>query len=260
MSVIESRRTRHLLVQLSRGEEIPTALLRALDEVEAKSGWITGVGALESAELVLADARNRGYGAVRRIDTPCDVVSLSGSLARHDGAGSLRLSATLSRETELGLEVYAGQLVWARAYLLELHVVAFDDVALVRALDDVTGLPRLGAQGSPGAPAPPPPEPPRAAAPVQPSTQVADSPFGAAMPAKIVRPRDEPEFYPEPGDLVTHFHFGECEIISSDGERIRLRQERDGRVREVALTMLRIEPPTTDEATGKRHFKLARKN
>jgi hypothetical protein len=49
-------------------------------------------------------------------------------------------------------------------------------------------------------------------------------------------------------------------VIDSDGDRIRLRQDRDGRVREVALTMLRIEPPTTDPETGKRHFKLGRKN
>ena len=80
------------------------------------------------------------------------------------------------------------------------------------------------------------------------------------MPQRPARPRDEqPETYPEVGDRVTHFHFGECEIIGSDGDRIRLRQERDGRVREVALTMLKIDPPTTD-AEGKRHFELRRKN
>jgi hypothetical protein len=62
------------------------------------------------------------------------------------------------------------------------------------------------------------------------------------------------------GDSVTHFHFGDCTVISSDGERIRLRQERDGRVREVSLTMLRIEPPTVDAATGRKQFRLARKN
>jgi len=256
MTVIESRRIRHLIVQLERGEELPGALLRALDEVEARAAWITGVGALESAELVLVDAKSRGYGAVRRVDTPCDVVSFAGSMARHEGAGSLRISATLARETDLGLEVYAGQLVWARAFSLELHVVAFDDVSLVRAADDRTGLARLTSPAGGAAPVVAPAQPLGAAAPLPP----ADAHAGPPMPIRPMRPQEDVEFYPEPGDMVTHFHFGECVIISSDGERIRLRQDRDGRVREVALTMLRIEPPTTDEATGRRHFKLARKN
>jgi hypothetical protein len=48
-------------------------------------------------------------------------------------------------------------------------------------------------------------------------------------------------------------------VISSDGDRIRLRQDKDGRVREVALAMLRIAEPTT-MADGRRHFVLGRKN
>jgi hypothetical protein len=82
---------------------------------------------------------------------------------------------------------------------------------------------------------------------------------GPALPQRPTRPRDEPaEVYPEVGDKVIHFHFGECEVIDSDGDRIRLRQERDGRVREVSLTMLKIEPPV--DIDGKRHFELRRKN
>ena len=62
---------------------------------------------------------------------------------------------------------------------------------------------------------------------------------------------------------MTHFHFGDCTVVGSDGDRIKLRQDgKDGRVREVALTMLRIEA-STDERGGvdtPRHFKLHRKN
>jgi hypothetical protein len=110
----------------------------------------------------------------------------------------------------------------------------------------------------PGAPATPialgPGEPVRPQPAAEPST-------GPALPQRPARPQQEEEqAYPETGDNVTHFHFGECEVITSDGERIRLRQERDGRVREVSLTMLRIEAPTVDAATGKRHFHLSRKN
>jgi len=48
-------------------------------------------------------------------------------------------------------------------------------------------------------------------------------------------------------------------VVGSDGDRIRLQQDKDSRVREVALTMLRIAEPTV-LPDGKRHFTLARKN
>ena len=80
-------------------------------------------------------------------------------------------------------------------------------------------------------------------------------------PARPAKPQeDSVETYPDVNDLVNHFHFGECEVMGSDGERIKLRQIKDGRMREVALAMLKIEGPSTDAATGKRLFKLSRKN
>jgi predicted DNA-binding protein with PD1-like motif len=273
MNVTEARRTRNLLIRLDRGEELPLALLRALGEAEARAAWVTGTGAVEAAEIVLYDQRSHDFDRTRRIDTPCGIVSLAGNAAVADGALSLRLSATLARETDLGLQLLAGQLVWARAFSIELHVVAFDDVALLRTPDERTGLPVLTAQKAAASPLAEPPrassfaEPPRASAALPraadphaalqypPPSPAAEAPV---LPQRPARPRDEVEFYPEVGDAVMHFHFGECTVIGSDGDRIRLRQDKDGRVREVALSMLRIEPPKV--INGKRHFKLARKN
>ncbi len=295
MNVLEARRARHLIIRLDRGEELPAALVRALDEAEARAGWIEGTGSLEKAEVALFDQASRTYAKTRVLEGPCDVVALSGSVALQQGETSLRLSATLARESGVGLQLAAGELVWARVYGLELRVTAFDDLPLVRAFDDRTGLMQLAAQST-GIPAtvsepprmPPPAqaaEPTRTAPPAQaaepPRAMAAEPPRAAAasvaeparaaatsvmepavlpVPHRPVRPRQEEESYPEVGDSVTHFHFGECTVISSDGERIRLRQERDGRVREVSLTMLRIEPHTVDPATGRKQFRLARKN
>ncbi|XXY52479.1 PPC domain-containing DNA-binding protein [Sorangium sp. So ce269] len=302
MNVLEARRARHLIIRLDRGEELPAALVRALDEAEARAGWIEGAGSLEQAEIALFDQASRTYAKTRVLDGPCDVVALSGSIALQQGETSLRLSATLARESGVGLQLAAGELVWARVYGLELRVTAFDDLPLVRVFDDRTGLTQLTAQsttlpaivGEPPRAAPPgqaaeptraaPPaqaaEPTRAAPPAQAAEPIravvppapaaeptraaaaaaAVEPSAVPLPQRPVRRRQEEEAYPEVGDNVTHFHFGECTVISSDGERIRLRQERDGRVREVSLTMLRIEPPTVDPATGKKQFRLARKN
>lgn len=265
MNVLEARRARHLIIRLDRGEELPAALVRALDEAEARAGWIEGVGSLEKAEVALFDQASRTYAKTRVLDGPCDVVALSGNIALQQGETSLRLSATLARESGVGLQLAAGELVWARVYGLELRVTAFDDLPLVRVFDDRTGTMQLATQssalpalaGEPPRLAPPvhAAEPPRATPPA-PAAELAAAP----LPQRPIRPRQEDEPYPEVGDSVTHFHFGECTVISSDGERIRLRQERDGRVREVSLTMLRIEPPTVDAATGRKQFRLARKN
>jgi hypothetical protein len=254
MTILESRRSRHLIVRLDRGEELPGALVRALDEMEVKAGWFSGFGVLEALELAVYQASSRGYGQTHRLDVPCSVTSLSGNVALYHGAASVRLFATLSREGDFGLETFTGELGWARALSLELHVVAFDDISLARSLDERTGLAILTDVRAMGA------EPVRA--PAAPSlSSHAEAPPVVAMPVRPTRPRDEqPESYPEVGDLASHFHFGDCEVIGSDGDRIRLRQQRDGRVREVALTMLRIEPTGTDAESGKRTFRLARKN
>ncbi|MCC6556858.1 MAG: DNA-binding protein [Polyangiaceae bacterium] len=264
MNLLEARRARHLVVRLDRGEELPGALLRALDEAEARAGWIEGAGSLEAAEIAVVDQATRGYAKTRRIEGPCDAVSLTGNVALLQGEGSLRLWTTLARETDVGLQLAAGELVWARVYALELRITVFDDIALARVADDRTGLGLLVAQplGAGAAPlaaaaAIASAEPARATPPAPPAA-AEPSP---ALPPRPARPKqDEEQHYPEVDDLVTHFHFGECVVLSSDGERIRLRQERDGRVREVSLTMLRAEAPTTDPATGKRHFRLLRKN
>jgi predicted DNA-binding protein with PD1-like motif len=271
MNVVESRRIRHLVIRAERGEELPAALVRALDEAEARAGWVSGFGVLEAVEL--ADPAQGRSAKGRRIEAPVAVLSLSGNVALEEGTTSVRLFATLAREGAVGLETFAGEVVWARALTLELVVTVFDDLMLARIEDERAGMAVLhaGTRASAGAlrPTPPPaaptasasPEPTRApAASAHATHSPGEAPPALSPPARLNPPRDDVEAYPETGDLVSHFHFGECEVMSSDGERIRLRQVKDGRVREVALTMLKIEAPTVDPASGKRHFRLARKH
>jgi predicted DNA-binding protein with PD1-like motif len=270
MNVVESRRIRHLVVRADRGEELPAALVRALDEAEARAGAVNGVGMLEAAEII--DASHGSPPRAHRIETPVTVAQLTGNVAIEHGTTSVRLFVTLVRESELGVETFAGELVWARALSLDLVVTAFDDLLLARMADERTGVSVLhaGPRGQVAAMrAPTPPPPASAPAPEQVHARPVplaapvpgEAPQAIAAPARPARHQVEAaEVYPETGDLVSHFHFGECEVLSSDGERIRLRQEKDGRVREVSLAMLKIESPTVDPASGKRHFKLARKH
>ncbi len=79
------------------------------------------------------------------------------------------------------------------------------------------------------------------------------------MPQRpAARPKAETEGpVPEAGDIVEHFAFGNCEVVKSDGDRLHLRIPKDGRIREIALEMLRVTPLDV-EGTGRR-FKLERR-
>jgi predicted DNA-binding protein with PD1-like motif len=300
MNVAESKRVRHLLLHIERGEELPVALIRALHDVEARSAVIHGVGILEAIEVASIDPEGRSR--IHRLDTPSVLVSLHGNVAVEDGATNVHLYVTVARQTELGHQTVSGHVRWARASALDLHVTVFDDLVLERLTDDhgfsaaLHATSRTGGtttkvvvEEAPAAPpvvAPPVVAPPVVAAPVA-APPVAVAPVAAAPvaaapvvpakpaprdadldvkpvlahPARLHKPHeDATEVYPEVNDLVTHFHFGDCEVIGSDGERIRLRQIKDGRVREVSLAMLKIEGPTVDPETNKRTFRLSRKN
>jgi hypothetical protein len=172
----------------------------------------------------------------------------------------------LAREGDGGLETLAGEIVGARAVAIEALVTALDDLTLGRSADE-TGVALLDASDRGGDPAPvaspsrsvssiPPARSP--ASPggwsnaLEASTQTERDPaaqsragaVGAPMPQRPARPGkievDAP--VPEPGDVVDHFAFGRCDVIKSDGDRLHLRVHKDGRVREIALEMLRVTP------------------
>lgn len=289
MNVAESKRVRHLVLHVERGEELPVALIRALHDAEAKAASITGVGIVEAIELASIDSRGKSF--THRIDTPTVLVSLVGNVAVEDGATNVHLYATLARQTDVGPQAIAGHVRWARAAAMDLIVTVFDDLVLERLTDDqgfsstlvattratasvarsvtsVTVVAEEPQRVPAAAVVTPPPAarepivtpPPAAPKPVVKEAEVETRP-ALAPPARAAKPEEDPnEIYPEMNDLVNHFSFGDCEVVSSDGERIRLRQIKDGRVREVSLEMLKIERHTIDPVTNQRSFKLSRKN
>lgn len=63
---------------------------------------------------------------------------------------------------------------------------------------------------------------------------------------------------PRRGDQVDHFAFGRCEIVKCDGERAHLRLAKDGRIKELALDLLKI-TLLGFEPGGARRYKFDRK-
>lgn len=273
-----TERARHVILRIEN-RPLPSALLDALRDEVVTAGWVRGGGVLEELEIrALSGAPRAIHGAVH-------AVVLEGSVGLVGGDVACALRGVFAREGERGLESFAGEVVRAKARSLEILVTAFDDVAATRVTDPATGvstiapdasttIPARAAAAPAAAPAPAPVVAPPAAVVPPPVAVAAAAPSAAPpapgsspalptspMPLKPVRPStsgDDDVVYPDAGDIVEHFHFGKCEVLKSDGDRLHLRDEREGRIKEIALEKLRVTPMPTEEG-GPRRFKLDRK-
>lgn len=277
VSVHSSERSRHLVVRVSAGETLPDALATKLQEEQVACGWLRASGVLADVELRAFDVELGTLGSTRRIAGPVHVLALEGSIGLVDGEPSFSLRALLARETNRGLETLAGEIASARTVALEALVTVLDDVTLERALDAGAGVWLLGSATASSGPAraakPTVSGPPAAWSAALEASEPAEarparySPAGAPaatlsapMPQRPARPpmEDVDTPVPEPGDAVEHFAFGRGDVMKSDGDRLHLRIHKDGRIREIALEMLRVtRMPDADD--GKRRFKLERR-
>jgi predicted DNA-binding protein with PD1-like motif len=281
LRVHRSERCHHLVLRASGDEIVPDAIVARLGDERIVCGWLRASGVLSNVELRAFDAQRVQPGPLRRIAGPVQALALESSIGSASGEPTLSLRAVLARETDRGLETIAGEVVRARAIALEVLVTVFDDLTLERALDESTGIWLLDdVKATRRHPAPEPavsvplPRPAPAAGPaagwsraLEASAQVDRESAGppgrapgvsAQMPQRPTRPGldlDAP--VPEAGDVVDHFAFGRCDVVKSDGERLHVRIPKDGRIREIALEMLRV-IPLESEGTGRR-FKLERR-
>jgi predicted DNA-binding protein with PD1-like motif len=273
-----SERARHLVLRLSAGETLPDALAEALREEQVSCGWLRASGVIADVELRAFDGQLRGLGSTRRVPGPVHVLALEGGIGMAQGEPSVSLRALFAREGDHGLETFAGEVVGARTVALEAFVTVLDDVSIERGLDEGAGVWLFGGAGAtPGSPSAPRPKPTHAA-PVRPQPPTPWSsaleasedephqaherppvrPASPGVPPRPMRPLpdlDAPT--PEGGDVVDHFAFGRCDVLKSDGDRLHLRVHKDGRIREIALEMLRV--TRLEDSGGKRRFKLERR-
>ena len=280
-TVHASESCRHLVLRASSGESLPDALLTKLRDERVSCGWLRASGVLADVEIRAYDAQLGTLGSARRIAGPVQVLALEGAIGLVDGDPSVSLRALIARDTDRGLETIAGEVASARVVALEVLVAALDDLALPRAHDEAAGVWLLRGDGSTAAPdaasrvprnAPAPAAAPQAwGAALEASERVehepprarpaaaATSAGGAPIPPRPPRAAadlDAP--FPEPGDVVEHFAFGRADVVKSDGDRLHLRVHKDGRIREIALEMLRVSR-LEDGDEGKRRFKLERR-
>lgn len=227
--------------------EIPSGgeLVEALDEAFSRHrGWIQATGFVEEVELKLG---SEGADVRRSFRGRYALASLGGPLGGPYGV-------TLARAAGDRVEVLAGVLVRARSGGVQALCVSSGDapsrIAELSAADDALGVtaalagsrPRSAPAGTPG---------------------FARRPLVSAFASKVgvtqAAPDDETDApRPERGDLVEHFAFGICEVLSATGDRLVLRDARgSGRTREIASEHLGITGPV--EHDGKRLFRLTRR-
>ena len=222
------------LVTIADGENLLDALAEACGPGD---GWVAAVGHVDSVEIRVA-----GEGAdVRK--------QLRGrlTLAQLSGPYGGPYFATLARHSSLGAELVAGQLLGARSAAVT--ATLWTAQGSVRELVDAAPVRVEAAPAVEKA----------VAAPAVPAATGGWAAAAKAAAAQAGGAEEEVEpARPERGDLVRHFAFGLCEVLQDTGDRLKLRDVHgQGRIREIALDMLDISPPT--EQNGKRTFKLSRK-
>ena len=267
-----SRDTHAVFFRLAPGDVLPDALFARLRDAAVATGTLRAHGVLEHVELRTFAPATRTFGAARSIAGAVHALSIDGVVGLTEGVPQATLRAVLSRETDAGIDTLSGLVVSARVVALEVVVVSAQDLAVPLVHDPRAGVAMLG--DAPGAapraaspsPAPTPtPSPPPPAQ--QPSawteaiaTSAAQKPLPARPPARPAAAHDEGEqVFPEAGDEVQHFAFGKCEVLRSDGDRLHLKVGKDGRIREIALEMLKVTQLDEDPNVKPRHFKLDRR-
>jgi predicted DNA-binding protein with PD1-like motif len=284
MKSLSTEKVRHLVVRADQNDTLPDSLVTELRDQAVTCGFVRGSGVLRDVSLRAYGSELGGLAPARHIAGPVHVLSLEGSVGLSGGDISLGLHAVLGRETDRGMETLAGEIVSARVVGLELLVAAFDEHATTRALDPAARIWLLGEADPKAVAASPSPAPRRdprpelvattppppawneaiaaSASPERPKPSpvtIVGAGGGVAMPPKPVRVQKEEEsaLVPEAGSLVDHFAFGKCDVLKSEDDRLYLKMHRDGRIKEIALEMLKVTP--LEDEDGKKSYRLARK-
>ncbi len=276
MKTYAIEKTRHLIFRAGAGDVLPDDLLRALADQGVVCGWLRASGVLAEVEMRTFDGALGSLAESRRIAGPVQALSIEGSVGFDRGEPSVGLRAVLARETDLGMEVLAGEIAAARVVAMEIFVTAFEDLAIGRTLDPNANVTLFGdasdaryrpddrdeAPAAPAAKAVPSGWSDAIEASAEAETArpaIRSGAVGGAIPTRPVRQQigNDAAVLPEAGDVVEHFAFGRADVVKSDGDRLHLKADKDGRIREIALEMLKVTPL---ESNGpRRRFRLERK-
>jgi len=229
---------------MERGESLPDAADRAIEDRGLEFCDVTGFGRLDWVEL-----KGDSQGPPTRMQGPFDLLDLKGRVRR---VGSLIMSeyvCTISNVSDGEIRVFGGRLERAGVDFAELALVP-----LVLANDAAVHKDAVAKEAGTGQNVPSP----VARAPVEDD----DSKWSAALAESRRLERegaaanwdDVEPVMPVRGDIVNHRQFGRCDVVRVDGEHISLRKP-DRRVVQLGLAILVFEP--AGEQDGKAAYNVA---
>ncbi len=140
MRTRESTKTRTIVGRLERGDKLPDALYAVAKAHGVKAGRLTAIGGVTNLKVTEYDIKERKYTPPLERAGMTEVLSLMGNLSLRDGELFCHLHINGSWEEGGQTRIIAGHLVEAEVFVCEFHLVAYDDVDLVRELDPRTGL------------------------------------------------------------------------------------------------------------------------
>ncbi|MFO0665707.1 MAG: hypothetical protein U0174_17250 [Polyangiaceae bacterium] len=220
-------------VDLPSGERIEQALVRAA----GAGSWVRAMGTVSHVAMRVAPSESP-----RGLDGTWTLVSFDAVVAEH----SCTMHAVVSRQGAWGPELCAGELVTAEVVRVTCAVfTGKGDTAPLHDDDAAEDNPWASAISA------------SASGDASERRRPASEEKKAAIPERARPQANFDQDFPEARDLVEHFHFGRAEVLKSDGDRLHVKVARDGRIKEIALQMLKV--TRKDDEGGVRVFKLDRK-
>jgi len=135
-----SVRNRHIVARLDQGEDFIETLKKFFQRERAKSCVFSGFGYFSKCSLQSLNIEKHALETIFTTDSPLTVSALSGNISTMGSEVVVNCACTASYRMFGQNHVIAGIIQDARVYSLELHLVMFDDLLVVRAFDPITGL------------------------------------------------------------------------------------------------------------------------
>ncbi len=135
MKSFEFSTGRSFLVKLEHGKELLTQLKDFLVENGIKSAFVSGIGAVISAEIGYYDQKRREY-VKKSFAERSEILSLSGNVSLLNGEVFPHIHVILGYDNR----VYGGHLFSAEVFACELFVLELVGTPPERSFDEVTGL------------------------------------------------------------------------------------------------------------------------
>ncbi len=124
-----------VILRLEKGEEIISSLLTLINELDIKSGRVSGIGATNNVTIGVFDASTKEYHK-KNITEDMEILSLSGNLSKMNGLPYVHVHGTFASLEK----VYGGHL--NEAYVSATAEIILDlfDVTVEREYCEETGL------------------------------------------------------------------------------------------------------------------------